>query len=320
MSITYIFVSHANQDTQTAMLLVQHLRDAGHDTRDDELDLSLGDNSIVFMNESIAKAHTVVILFSQYSANAKWQQLEMNSALWNEIAQDGGRCIVLRLDQTPIPPLFGPKVYGHLNPNDGSSLGKAVDSISRVVLPKQTASSVVAEALRPTSSNPFRYLRAEFFENRPDLPARAFAPPDALTVGALEEMKPCFVEGSRGTGKSMLLLSLRTRNFALRHKTDGNDIRIFGFYVKLTRGAICNAGVAISAHSELTDSFGMDDVQLADVAAQEIIIQMIESLFSEISYCISESMAGYEGRLERALAEGSDRLLFDTTANLAARV
>ena len=197
MSITHIFVSHAGEDTRTALLLVQHLRDAGHDTRVNAYDLSLGDNSIAFMNDGIAKAHTILVLFSQYSAKARWQQLEIDSALWNEIAQDGGRCIVLRLDNTPVPPLLGPKVYGHLNPDDTASLGNAVESISRVVLPKQTSSSVVAEALRPKSSNPFRYLRAEFFENRPDLHARAFAPPDALTVGALEDMKPCFVEGSR---------------------------------------------------------------------------------------------------------------------------
>jgi Cdc6-like AAA superfamily ATPase len=317
MGVTHIYVSHAGEDAPIATQLADHLRNAGHDTKVDTHDLSLGDNAIAFMNDGIANAHTIIILFSIHSANAKWQQLEIDSAVWNEVAQGGGRWIVVRLDDTHVPPILGPKVYGNLDPGDPTSFESLVDAICRLVLPQQTASSVIAKALRPASSNPFRLLRAEFFEDRPDLHSKAFAPPDALTVGALEEMKPCFLEGSRGTGKSMLLLSLRARNFALRNRGKPNASRVLGFYVKLTRGAICNAGISLSADSDLPDSLGADGVQLTDVACQEIIIQVIESLFSELSYCIKQHLVSCDQMLEKPLAEAADSLLFDVTANRA---
>src|SRR5579862_8317233 len=250
MSIKHIFVSHAGADSEIATRLVEHLRNAGQDTKVDTFDLDLGDNTIAFINQGIADAHTVIVLFSRHSATATWQKLEIDSAVWSEIAQRGGRCIVVRLDDTDIPPTLGPKVYGKLDPNDRDGLRRLVEGICRVVLREPTASSVVAEAFRAHSANPFRHLRAEYFENRPDLHAKAFAPPDALKVGALDEMKPCFLEGSRGTGKSMLLLSLRARNYLLRHGNTSPEPSLFGFYLKLSRGAICNAGVVSAADLE----------------------------------------------------------------------
>ena len=81
---------------------MEHLRNAGHATKVDLFDLGLGDDAIAFMNRGIAEAHTVIILFSVHSASPKWQQLEINSAIWSEVERTGGRCIVVRLDDTPV--------------------------------------------------------------------------------------------------------------------------------------------------------------------------------------------------------------------------
>ncbi len=97
MAIKHIFISHAHADAAAATELAEHLKNAGHDTKVDTHDLGLGDNAIAFMNEGIANAHTIIILFSQHSKEAEWQQLEIDSAVWNEVAQNGGRCIVLRM-------------------------------------------------------------------------------------------------------------------------------------------------------------------------------------------------------------------------------
>ena len=126
-------------------------------------------------------------------------------------------------------------MYGKLIQEDQESLRKLVEDICGVLFSEQTTSSLVAEAFTPNSNNPFRHLRAEFFENQPELHAKTFALPDAIKVGALEDMKPCILEGSRGTGKSMLLLSLRARNFLLRSPTERGAPQRFGFYLKLTR-------------------------------------------------------------------------------------
>lgn len=309
MAITHILISHAAEDTKIAKDLEEHLRNAGHETKIDTRDLGLGDNVIAFMNEGIANAAAVIILFSKHTSEADWQKLEIDAAVWNEVAQDGGRCIVVRLDDTPIPPLLGPKVYGNLIQEDQESLKKLVEDICGALFSGQTTSSLVAEAFTPNSNNPFRHLRAEFFENQPELHAKTFALPDAIKVGALEDMKPCILEGSRGTGKSMLLLSLRARNFLLRSPSGKGSPLRFGFYLKLTRGAICNAGVRFE--SEHPDSTINTDV-LADVAAQELYLQIMESLLSELTYCIEHNLINRDRFVERSFCEAADELLFDS--------
>ena len=179
MGITHIFISHASKDAEIATELAGHLRNADHETKVDTLDLGLGDNVIAFMNKGIANAAAVIILFSKHTPDAEWQKLEIDAAVWNEVAQDGGKCIVVCLDDTELPPILGPKVYGKLMPGNQESLRKLVEDICGVIISGQTTSSVVAEAFTPNSKNPFRHLRAEFFENQPELHAKTFALPDA---------------------------------------------------------------------------------------------------------------------------------------------
>ena len=308
MGIQQIFVSHAAKDAKVATELTLQLRNAGHDAKVDTLDLGLGDDAIAFMNDGIANAAAVIVLFSEHTPKAPWQKLEIDAAIWSQVAQNGGRCIVVRLDDTQLPPILGPKVYGRLEPDDHESLKKLVEGVCGVLFSGQTTSSLFAEAFRPDSENPFRHLRAEFFENQPELHARTFALPEAVKVGALDDMKPCILEGSRGTGKSMLLLSLRARNLLLRLPEQKNSPRRFGFYLKLTRGAICNAGVRFEAEdSDLT----VDTVVLTDVAEQELIVQMTESLFSELAYCAGRGLIECGRSVERRLCEEADDLLFD---------
>ena len=158
-------------------MLAEQLRNAGHQTKTDVLDLSLGDNLIDFMNKAIANAHIIVILWSTSSKGAKWQNLEIGAALWSEHEGNGGKCVVLRLDDTPLPPLLSPKLFSTLDTNDRESLKTAVQEICKVAAPGPSPSSLVATALQRDSKNPFRHLRAEFFEDRPDLHVQAFAQP-----------------------------------------------------------------------------------------------------------------------------------------------
>lgn len=303
----HIFISHAGANRDVADKLATDLRNAGHETKVDTHELKLGDDAIDFMNEGIANAHTVIILYSQYTASASWQKLEINSAVWNQVAQDGGVCIVIRLDDTKIPPILGPTVYGEVDFNDQASYWKLFEDLCKSILPAKTASSVVSEAFGSESRNPFRRIRAEYFEDRPDLLAKTFAPPDALKTGPMEEMLPCFLEGSRGTGKSMLLLSLRARNYLSRHKSNNT----FGFYLKLTRGAICNAGILSKENSEPLGIPEREMVQLTDIASQEIIACLIESLISELSFCFNSKLLSCDRLNEKMLSES----IYDTLFN-----
>lgn len=314
--IKHIFVSHAGADREIAERLANDLRDAGHETKVDTRELTLGTDSIAFMNDAIADAHTVIILYSQHSQSARWQQLEMSASLWNEVAQGGGTCIVIRLDGTDLPPLWGPKVYGTLSTTQGAQYQKLIEDLCQVVLPAHSATSIVSTAFGSENSNPFRRLRAEFFEDSPDLLARTFAPPDASKVGALEDKMPCFLEGSRGTGKSMLLLSLRARNYLTRFPAPDRPIAVFGAYLKLTRGALCNAGLPTSANTDPTFGAETNDYPVVDISAQEIFISVLESLVSELDYCIEQQVLACDRSAESRLAGSLGRRLFpDSTLN-----
>ena len=308
MGITQVYISHAGEDSTIANRLAEHFKNAGHDAKIDTLTLVLGDNVIEFMNDGIKNAAAIIILFSKNTLTADWQKLEIDAALWNQVAQNGGRCIVLTLDDTPLPPILGPKKYGRLDPKDRKSLKTLVEDICDVLFSDENTASLISEALKTNSKNPFRHLRAEFFENQPELHAKTFASPEAITVGALEDMKPCILEGSRGTGKSMLLLALRARNLLVRQPVESGGPQQFGFYLKLTRGAICNAGTRIGeAQQDSPEETGV----LTDVAAQELILQMMESLISELAYCADHDLFEHDSRAERNLCEQADLLLFD---------
>ena len=305
----HIFVSHAGADSAIAGQLADDLKNAGHDTKVDTRELKLGKDTIDFMNRGIADAHTIIILYSRHTPTADWQNLEINAAVWNEVAQDGGTCIVIKLDDTNIPPILGPKVYGKLNLADGPSYSKLLEDICAAVLPATSVSSLLAQAFRAESGNPFRRVRAEYFEDRPDLLAKTFAPPDALKMGALEEMKPCFLEGSRGTGKSMLLLSLRARNFLSRHKSNPPS-KVFGFYLKLSRGAICNVGVLSDIKGDAKATQDLETAQIVDIGSQELIVCLLESLLSEIAFCVAHNLLSCDRATEKTLADSIHSALF----------
>lgn len=311
--MNHIFISHAGEDSEIAELFYNDLRNAGHEARVDKCELRLGQNSICFMNIGIGQAQAVVILYSKNTPTASWQNVEIEGAIWNEIEQNGAKCVVIRLDETPLPPLLGPKVFATLQP-DKSNYTTVLTQLCRDLLPSETASSVVAHAFQIESHNPFRRVRAEFFENVPKLLADAFAPPDAMKMSALEEMKPCFLEGPRGTGKSMLLLSLRARNLASRSE-DNAIAKLFGFYLKLSRGAVCNAGVSADQNTDPDFPQPAYIVQIIDAFSQEIILCLLESLFSEIKCCIQQKHLSCDTHCEHALATGTYKRLIGEEPN-----
>ena len=111
----HIFVSHAGADSKIADKLFKDLKNVGHDVQIDLHELKLGDDTIEFMDEAIANAHTVIIVFSKDTPAAKWQKLEIHAAVWNETAQSGGKVIVLKVGKVDLPPLLGSKMYGSLD-------------------------------------------------------------------------------------------------------------------------------------------------------------------------------------------------------------
>lgn len=310
-AMKHVFISHAGKDSAIAERLHGDLRNVGHDVRIDLHELTLGDDTIDFMNNEIAQAHTVIVIFSQNTPEAKWQKLEINAAVWNETEQEGGKVIVLKVDSCKLPPLLGPKLFGSL---EFDKYQETLQKLSDAIVPKLSDTSLVCEALKEGSANPFWRVRAEYFEEMPALLASAFSPPDAAKVTILEEMKPCFLEGSRGTGKTMLLLSLRARILASRPSPSKSLEQLFGFYLRLDRGAFCNAGVRAANDGLLSSMDPLLLVQLTDTFAQEFYLAVHESLLSEITFCVRDNKLLLDTSAESQLVKEVAAALYGSTS------
>ena len=302
-----IFISHAGRDVRIAKKLHDDLKNAGNDVRLDLQELKLGDDIISFMNNAIAESNVILVVYSRNTPTAIWQNLEINAAVWNNISQDGGKVIVLKYGEVALPPILGSRFHGDL---DNAAYETTLRKLCKEIAQQSSATSRIYEAFKEDSSNPFWRVRAEYFdEHMPALLSQAFSPPDAAKIQILEQMKPCFLEGSRGTGKTMLLLSLRAR--ILHHRTDAatSIYDLFGCYVRLDRGAFCNAGLQDEG-GDLPSSIDYSMLNMiTDLFSQELHMGVLESLFSEIMFCASHSVFTFYSADETRLVRSIEGML-----------
>ena len=297
--LKHIFISHASPDSQTAERLADDLQSLGHHVVIDLDHLRIGDNTIQFMNDAIANAHTIIVIYSDSTDSAVWQRSEIDASTWRSIAHDNATIIVLTLGSPAIPPLLAHRFYARIDTED--TYKAALQRLCTQLSTDESPTSLISKALHDRSSNPFWRVRAEYFDEMPQLLATAFSPPDAARFGALDEMKPCFLEGSRGTGKTMLLLSLRARILSSRPDASKRIEELFGCYLRLDRGAFCNAGFHFP-DGDFSESIDHPTrAQLTDIFEQEFFLCLLESVVSEVSFCVRHNALRATAIEERGL-------------------
>ena len=292
-SLTRVFISHAGPDWRIAKRLADDLRASGNHITVDVDDLSVGDDVVRFMNDGIADADFMLILHSQHTEEALNQPAEIWAAIWNEINQSGAVCMVVRLDDSPLPPLLGPKKFVQIVEENEESYAAALAEVLGRVGGNEHPTLTVSKAFSADGNNPFRRTRAEYFEDDRDLLARTFAPPDQSRLSKLEDVAPCILEGPRGTGKSMLLMSLRARNYLPGHG-EHKGPKMFGCYLKLTRGALTNV-------LDLLDRDGNVEAMLKETSSQELFVCILESMLSEIRFCADNGILACTANDQQAL-------------------
>lgn len=309
-----IFLSHAGPDTEAAKRIATGLEMSGHDITTDATYLHIGDNLIDFINTGIKESEYTVILLSRHTEYEKWQEADQDAAIWDEIQNKASKCLVVRLDNCEIPLILGSKRFfnacdGIGDPQIYQNLIDELGGAIRESHPK--ASEIVSKALAIDTDNPFRYTRAEYLESDPNALVRAFAPLDSLRMGKFHAMHPCFLEGPRGTGKSMLLLSIRARNLFQSARV-GTDRAIFGFYLKLNPGSLCQTGFDIESGDPQIHGYikAADIPAMKDISFQEVVLSLCESLVSELEYCFKESLLSVTGEVQQQLCNAIYTTLF----------
>ena len=300
-SLTKVFISHAGPDWRMADRLADDLRAAGNHITVDVDDLKVGEDVIQFMNDGISTADFIIILHSQHTAHAINQTVEVSAAIWNEKNQSGATCLIVRLDGTELPPLLGPKIFVELGKDTEEGYANALEKLVARIGKSEHPTATVSRAFSATGGNPFRRTRAEYFEEDLDLLARTFAPPDQSRLSKLEDSAPCILEGPRGTGKSMLLMSLRARNY-LSYRSNEQKSKVFGAYLKLTRGALANV-IDVGENSDRVDRM------LRETSAQELFACIFESIVAEVHFCLQNNLLQSSENDERELSRSLSSLI-----------
>lgn len=313
-----IFICHAGPDADLATRLCDDLKNAGHHVIVDTKELPPGGKIFEFMNDSIEAADHILIIESPATRDARFQQAEKSASVMMDITNDENRCVFIRIKGAPLRPLESTKRYINLDdPEDQSqykSCLREIESMIEFNSDKPDITQIMSAAFKANRANPFKRIRAEYYHDSSDLMA-VFAPPDRAKLAALEEQQPCFLEGPRGTGKSMLLLSLRACNYFHKHtNTDPLEKhKIFGIYLRLTPGILSNIGTPLPMSTEpLSD----DDLtrntlhQDLDIALQEFILRLADCLIGELSDCIHvKKLISCPPTIEEALSRDLSKII-----------
>ena len=314
-----VFICHAGPDAALANRLRDDLKNAGHHVIVDTKEVLAGDKIVEFMNDSIETADHILIMVSPATPDARFQQAEKSASIMMDIKNAENRCAFIRIKGAPLRPLEATKRSIDLdNPDDASQYQSCLREICNMIESnndKSDVSQIISDAFKADRANPFKRIRAEYYDDSSDLMA-VFAPPDRAKLAALEEQQPCFLEGPRGTGKSMLLLSLRARNYLQKHRnTDSPEKNmIFGIYLKLTPGVLCNTGISSTIPAEPPSDDGLPQNNLhinIDLALQEFILCIAECLIGELSVCIHEKkLINCPATIEIALSMDLSKIIF----------
>lgn len=307
-----VFISHAAPDAGLANRLCTDLKTHGHDVVVDTHDFAVGSGLVEFMNDSIESADYRLILISPNTEHARFQRAEIDASITRDITRNENRTAIVRVKSAKLGPLESIKRYITLDdPVDEAQYTSCLQAIVDMIEKNQNrsrATEIVAAAFKIERHNPFKRIRAEYFDDSSDL-MKVFAAPDPVRSAALEEQPPCFLEGPRGTGKSMLLLSLRARNYFERHANlpPQEKYRVFGIYLKLAPGVLSNTG------DTETDAFDASSHALLvnlDLALQEIIVCLAECLIGELAFVHNKGLIDCSQTIETALSMDLSKIIF----------
>lgn len=286
-----IFITYSNKDDDFVERLCTNLESFDLHVKFDKRVLKPGDSLIKLFGE-IEHSDVLIPIISQNSISSNWVQKELRGAIIKEIEESEFKVIPTikegenwdKLKEQMPNDLFQAmrdKNYSRFDINPYSEELKAlVESIQPEVNPQE----VYAEIQGPKGDNPFRRVRAEYFEST-SLIARSFAEPGDVIYKKIVDIKPAIIEGGRGSGKTMTLKSLEAIVSVYRSagKTfDEAGINFFGVYSRLSQGSFASGTSNILSH--------IDESVATRIFLSELLLRLIQSLIEELRICSDEGI------------------------------
>ncbi len=106
-----VFLSFAGNDRDMARRLADDLEVYGIEAFFDARDVVLGGNVVLSINRAMAESQYYVLLWSANCVDRPWVDAEWAAAFAREINEERSFFFIVRLDETPLPPLLAVRRY-----------------------------------------------------------------------------------------------------------------------------------------------------------------------------------------------------------------
>lgn len=294
-----VYIAYSHEDIEFVDQLANDLRDSGLDLWVDRWELGPGDSLYEKINEGLLTAAYLCPVLSPNSIESEWVTAEIGAAFVMEIEERSITVVPVVYQKCKIPPLLRAKVAARFDkPDYDAELKKLLAKLA----PQQDPAEIYGKIQGPEVDNPFRRVRAEFFEDDIGLLANSFSQPEKAKYERIRGARPLLLEGGRGSGKTMILKSLMARVAVAssgKQSFRESGINCFGVYLRLTRGSFATRPPA------MVESLGEGLATRAFM--NELTLQVLQALVQELSACVAESMLTISSQQERELAHAISR-------------
>lgn len=106
-----VFLSFAGPDRPLAQRLQDDLGEHGVRAFVDDRDIPVGGNVVLALNSALARSDYYVLLWSRNAVDRPYVDAEWAAAYSRELHERRSFLFVLRLDDTPLPPLLAPRKF-----------------------------------------------------------------------------------------------------------------------------------------------------------------------------------------------------------------
>jgi hypothetical protein len=297
-----VFVSYSHEDSDFTDRLAEDLDFAT------ELDLSIdkrclrpGD-SLTKIFAEIGESDFLLPVLSIHSVKSQWCQKELKVAVIKEIEESSFKIIPVIKEgekwnelKEMMPAYLREALRDkYMCRFDTEPYKDAFQELVGALAPETSPQDIYSSIADPTGENPFRRVRAEHFRD-PKTFAELFAEPE-IVYDTLVSPKPTCIEGGRGSGKTMVLKSLRASIAPLiKHCKEFKEAKLsyFAAYFRATQDTFTTFD--IDSEKEGADSIA------TGIFYDELILRLSQSVIEELCDCIRLKIVPMETKTERSL-------------------
>ena len=276
-------------------------------------------DSFTNLFEELGTSDYLIVVLTKNSITSKWCKKELMIGIIKEIEETFGVIPLIPPDEqydeikkqmgVALNTALQDKIYSRF---DSKTYNDALSSLVSSLNKSETSEGLYSDIFLE-KNNPFWRIRAENFTDATTF-VNLFEDPEKIHDQMISP-KPIFVEGGRGSGKTMLLKSVRASYISSSTNSSiDSEIPYFGVYQRASRGT----------YSLFEESNTIDSSESTIIFMDQFILRLSQSILSELKYCIQNQKFRINCEVEKKISEITSKSLrlpnitttFDSTEEL----